>query len=231
MLLTGKNKTERRVIKTDGEKCNGCGACADSCHEGDIAMAEGKDRCDGQGESLSVYPAWTISHEVKNADARVKGNCTDTKPKLNKKAICPGIKAKLTEAEEHGNKSIPAGQSELAQWPCQLRLAPVNAPYFDGAELLIAADCSAYAYSGFHSRFMRSKITLISCPKLDDTDYSDKLADVIANNDIKGIMIVRMEVACCGGLERCVKNAIVKSGKRIVFEVVTVSTDGRILDT
>ena len=226
----------RKIIHIDEEKCNGCGACAEACHEGAIGMVDGKakllrdDYCDGLGDCLPACPTGAISFVEREAAAY------DEKAVQAKKAAahggCPGQMArKLGRAEtppaEPGRGRAP---SRLGQWPCQIKLAPVNAPWFDGAKLLIAADCTAYAYASMHEDFMRGRVTLVGCPKLDGVDYSEKLGEIIAKNDIRSLTVVRMEVPCCGGLEAAAKKALRDSGKFIPWQVVTISVDGRILD-
>lgn len=213
----------RKIIHIDEEKCNGCGACADACHEGAIAMVNGKaklmrdDYCDGLGDCLPTCPTGAISFVEREAAAYDE--------KAVQEAMC-----KKKAQEEAPAPSAPIGaESQLGQWPCQLKLAPVHAPYFNGAELLIAADCTAYAYARMHEDFMRGKITLIGCPKLDAVDYSEKLTQIIRNNDIRSVSLVRMEVPCCGGLEMAAKRALQASGKFLPWQVVTISIDGKIL--
>ena len=205
----------RRIIEIDEDKCNGCGACAAACHEGAIGMVDGKakllrdDYCDGLGACLPTCPTGAIRFVEREAAA------------YDEQAVL-----------ENQKKAAPAGiqPSQLAQWPCQIKLVPVNAPYFQGAKLLIAADCTAYAYANVHQEFMRGKVTIIGCPKLDDVDYSEKLTQILENNDIKSVTILRMEVPCCGGLEMAAKKALKESGKFIPWQVVTISIDGKILD-
>lgn len=206
----------RRIIHINQEKCNGCGLCAEACHEGAIGMVDGKatllrdDYCDGLGDCLPTCPTGAITFVEREAaaydEAAVKEN-------QRKKAIAP-VQA----------------SSQLSQWPVQIKLAPLNAPYFENAHLLIAADCTAYAYDNFHQDFIRNKITLIGCPKLDEGNYSEKLTEIIRQNNIQSVTIVRMEVPCCGGIEAAAKTAIQNSGKFIPWSVVTISTDGQILD-
>lgn len=232
----------RKIIKIDEEKCNGCGACAAACHEGAIGMVDGKakllreDYCDGLGDCLPACPTDAISFEEREAPAynetAVKASKVHSAPEKAHGTLpcgCPGTQSKVIKHEECSCNTEKA-TSQLSQWPVQIKLMPVNAPYFDGANLLIAADCTAYAYGNFHSEYIRNHITLIGCPKLDDGDYSDKLTQIIANNDIKSVTIVRMEVPCCGGLENAAKRALQASGKFIPWRVVTISTDGRIID-
>ena len=230
----------RKIIKIDSEKCNGCGACADACHEGAIEMIDGKakltreDYCDGLGDCLPACPTNAITFEEREAPAYNEDAVRQAKmQKLGAKLPCgcPGTQAKALRREPTGtvgrSSDIP---SQLLQWPCQIKLVPVNAPYFDGANLLIAADCTAYAYGNFHNDFIRNHITLIGCPKLDEGDYAEKLTQIIANNNIKSVKVVRMEVPCCGGIENAVKRALMASGKFIPWQVITISTDGKILN-
>ena len=227
----------RKIIRIDEERCDGCGLCAGACHEGAIGMVNGKakllrdDYCDGLGDCLPACPTGAISFEEREApaydEAAVLASKAAKKPCTGH--TCPGTVAKkIARAETYAEEAHVS--SRLAQWPCQIKLVPVNAPYFHGANLLIAADCTAYAYGSFHSDFMKNHITLIGCPKLDEDDYTEKLTAIIKNNDIKSVKIVRMEVPCCGGLERAAKNALMASGKFIPWQVVTISTDGKILD-
>ena len=230
----------RKIIKIDEEKCNGCGACAEACHEGAIEMVNGKarltreDYCDGLGDCLPACPIGAITFEEREAPAYDEAAVLDAKSKKGAPLPCgcPGTQSRAIKRDE-STCTIPSNTSavsQLSQWPVQIKLVPVNAPYFNGANLLIAADCTAYAYGNFHNEFIRKHITLIGCPKLDSIDYTDKLTAIIANNDIKSVTVVRMEVPCCGGIESAVKRALMASGKFIPWRVVTVSTDGRILD-
>ena len=206
---------KRKIIKIDEEKCNGCGLCAEACHEGAIGIVDGKaklmreDFCDGFGDCLPNCPTGAISFEVREA------------PEYDETAV-----------KEAKNSPVSAVKptSRLSQWPCQIKLVPTQAPFFDGAKLLIAADCTAYAYANMHEDFMKGKVTIIGCPKLDGVDYTDKLTEIIRNNDIKSVTIVRMEVPCCGGLQRAAENALKNSGKFIPWQVVTISRDGKMLD-
>lgn len=204
----------RRIIQIDEDKCNGCGACANACHEGAIGMVNGKakllrdDYCDGLGDCLPTCPTGAITFVEREAAA------------YDEEAVKENMK----------KKADTSLISELRQWPVQIKLVPTKAPYFDGAKLLIAADCTAYAYANFHHDFIKGKITIVGCPKLDDIDYSEKLTEIIQNNDIQSVTVVRMEVPCCGGLEHAAKTALQNSGKFIPWQVVTISTDGQILD-
>ena len=230
----------RQIIKIDKEKCNGCGLCVSACHEGAIGLVDGKaallrdDYCDGLGNCLPVCPTGAITFEQREAlpfdEEAVKKNM----PVENLPCGCPGTHAKALKKEEAPPSPAPKPaqgvQTELRQWPVQIKLVPVNAPYFNNANLLVAADCTAYAYGDFHHEFMRNKITLIGCPKLDEGDYSEKLTAILRANDIRSLTVVRMEVPCCGGIEQAVKTALKNSGKVIPWWVVTISTDGRILD-
>ena len=234
---------KRRIIEINQEKCNGCGACAAACHEGAIAMVDGKaqlmrdDYCDGLGDCLPACPTGAITFVEREAAAYDEAAVLANKQKKMRQegmqlhGGCPGMRMKtLRHTEPSGAAAPAAAQSRLAQWPVQIKLVPVNAPYFNGAKLLIAADCTAYAYAAFHERFMKGHITLVGCPKLDGVDYSEKLTEIIRSNDIKSVTVVRMEVPCCGGLEHAAKTALQNSGKFLPWQVVTISTDGSILD-
>ena len=273
----------RKIIRIDEEKCNGCGACAQACHEGAIEMIDGKAKltrenyCDGLGDCLPACPTNAISFEEREAPAydeaavkRAQAQRTvsaSTSERANTASVfgarskqfsgCPGSRPVAASASEQVGTETPLGArgkplsgctgsaaraidrqqaaapikactSQLRQWPVQIKLAPVSAPYFDGAHLLIAADCTAYAYGSFHEEFMKNRITLIGCPKLDEGDYAEKLTAIIAGNDIRSLTIVRMEVPCCGGIENAAKRALQASGKFIPWRVVTVTTDGRL---
>ena len=229
----------RKIIKIDEEKCNGCGACAKACHEGAIEMVDGKarltreDYCDGLGDCLPACPVDAISFEEREAPAYDEAAVLEAKSR--KKATlpcgCPGTQSKAIKREQTAFDTVnPPISSQLSQWPVQIKLVPVNAPYFDGANLLIAADCTAYAYGNFHNEFIRNRITLIGCPKLDEGDYAEKLTAIIRNNGIKSVTVVRMEVPCCGGIENAVKRALLASGKLIPWRVITVTTDGRLIE-
>lgn len=243
----------RKIIKINKELCNGCGACATACHEGAIEMVNGKaaltreNYCDGLGDCLPACPTGAITFEEREAPAydeaavlAAKNTASKSSPlETNKPKTaplpcgCPGTQSKSLNRASSRPVSTAAPShkdSQLMQWPVQIKLVPVNAPYFDNANLLIAADCTAYAYGNFHNEFMRNRITLIGCPKLDEGDYSQKLTQIITNNNIKSVTIVRMEVPCCGGIEHAAKLALQASGKFIPWNVVTISTDGRIID-
>ena len=241
----------RKIIVIDREKCNGCGLCADACQEGAIAMVDGKaelirdDYCDGLGNCLPACPTGAFSFEEREAAAfdeeavkvHMESRRRQEESKQTKASAC-GCPGAASRAIERGGKAagescretgIPA-QSQLRQWPVQIQLAPVTAPYYQGASLLIAADCTAYAFGDFHNRFIRGRVTLIGCPKLDPVDYTEKLTEIIRRNEIKSVTIVRMEVPCCGGLERAVKTALQNSGKFLPWQVTVVSVNGEILE-
>ena len=231
----------RRIIKIDEETCTGCGLCATACHEGAIGMVDGKakllreDYCDGLGDCLPACPVGAISFEEREAPAYDEEAVRRAQAEKAANAAplpcgCPGSQSKALHRTEASAAPAQKTESQLRQWPVQIKLAPVNAPYFDGAKLLIAADCTAYAYGNFHQEFMRNKVTIVGCPKLDSVDYSEKLTQIIARNNIKSVTIVRMEVPCCGGIELAAKKALQASGKFIPWQVITISTDGRILD-
>lgn len=206
----------RKIIQIDEEKCTGCGACADACHESAIAMVDGKakllrdDYCDGMGDCLPECPTGAISFVEREADAYDE----------------VAVKANKEKRSTVNASSV----SELTNWPVQIKLTPITAPCFNEAKLLIAADCTAYSYANFHEEFIKGKTTLVGCPKLDAIDYSEKLTQILANNEIRSVTIVRMEVPCCGGLEMAAKKALQDSGKFIPWQVVTISIDGKILD-
>ncbi len=236
----------RKIIHIDEEKCNGCGACVTACHEGAIGLVNGKaklmrdDYCDGFGDCLPGCPTGAITFEEREAAAYDEQAVLENKQKKAAAAQpafggCPGSRMRQFNrdtgaAAVQTPANLASQPSQLGQWPCQIKLVPVNAPYFNGAKLLIAADCTAYAYANIHQEFMRGKITLIGCPKLDDVDYSEKLTQIIANNDIKSVTVLRMEVPCCGGLEHAAVTALKNSGKFIPWQVVTFSVDGKILE-
>lgn len=229
---------KRRIIEISEEKCNGCGACADACHEGAIGIVNGKakllrdDYCDGLGDCLPTCPTGAIRFVEREAapydEAAVKANMAKKKAPCPSGG-CPGAAAQTIQREAAPQTEVPS-ISQLRNFPVQIKLAPINAPYFDGAKLLIAADCTAYAYANFHRDFIRGKVTLIGCPKLDGVDYSMKLTEILKNNDIQSVTVVRMTVPCCGGLEFAVKKALQQSGRFIPWQVVTVAPDGSISD-
>ena len=246
---------KRKIIHIDQDKCNGCGLCAAACHEGAIAMVNGKaklmrdDYCDGLGDCLPHCPTGAISFEEREAAAYDRAAVEAHLEKQGKKpapAGCPGTRVKMMHPlggcpgskvrmmhpamTNEAPQVSPSLQSELAQWPCQIKLVPVKAPFFAGAKLLIAADCTAYAYANMHQEFMKDHVTIIGCPKLDAVDYAEKLTAILENNDIRSITLTRMEVPCCGGLEQALVRALKASGKMIPWSVVTISTDGKILD-
>ena len=235
----------RKIIRIDKEKCNGCGACADACHEGAIDIINGKAElvrehfCDGLGDCLPECPTGAISFEEREAPEYDEGAVKEAQKKLFATAMsahtgCPGSKSMQIQRpvtpETVKSSSTTDQVSKLQNWPVQIKLAPVSAPYFDGAKLLIAADCTAYAYASFHQDFIRNKVTLIGCPKLDQVDYSEKLTAIIQNNNIQSVTIVRMEVPCCGGLEMAAKKALQNSGKFLPWQVITISIDGKTIE-
>lgn len=233
----------RRIIEINEEKCNGCGACAAACQEGAIAMVNGKaklmrdDYCDGLGNCLPACPTDAIHFIEREAAAYDEEAVKANQEKEKQEAVaeqklacgCPGTASRTIQRDEQHRTQEETGRldSELRQWPVQIKLVPLKAPYFDGAHLLIAADCTAYAYADFHREFIRNRITLVGCPKLDMVDYTEKLTGIIANNDIKSVTVVRMEVPCCGGIEMAAKAALQQSGKFIPWQIVTITTDGK----
>ena len=239
---------KRRIIQIDEQKCNGCGACAAACHEGAIEMVNGKahlmrdDYCDGLGDCLPTCPTGAITFVEREAAPYDEAAVLAAKKNQTPAGGCPGSAAHILHAGCLGSRAqvlsggaeaaaVPtAAPSRLRQWPVQIKLVPIEAPFFDGAKLLIAADCTAYAYAAFHERFIRGHITLVGCPKLDSVDYSEKLTEILRRNDIREVTVVRMEVPCCGGLENAAKRALQASGKFIPWQVVTLSRDGRMLD-
>ncbi len=216
----------RRIITINEEKCNGCGLCADACHEGAIGIVDGKakllreDYCDGLGDCLPACPMKAISFEEREA------------PAYDEAAVLAAKKAKETPCSCPGSacQSVPvSAQSHLSNFPVQIKLLPPNAPYFEGADLLIAADCTAFSYGNFHREFIQNRITLIGCPKLDAVDYSEKLTQIFKYNNIRSVTVTRMTVPCCGGLSYAVKTALENSGKNIPLHIVTISPDGQII--
>lgn len=231
----------RRIVQIEEEKCNGCGACAAACHEGAIVMVDGKarlmrdDYCDGLGDCLPSCPTGAITFVEREAAAYDESAVQAAKARKQTALPCgcPGTAAKSIERKKTPQNGAPLPQpagSQLQQWPVQIKLVPENAPWFDGARLLVAADCTAYAYANFHQEFISGHITLVGCPKLDGVDYAGKLTRILRTHDIRSVMVVRMEVPCCGGIEQAVKKALQESGKFLPWQVVTLSTDGRILD-
>lgn len=226
----------RKIIEINTDKCNGCGLCAKACHEGAISMVDGKatlmryDYCDGLGDCLPVCPVDAI-HFVEREAAEYDEEAVKKNQQKQSELICgcSGTHVKEIEHDTFTQQEIIKSTSQLKQWPVQIKLVPTNAPYFDGSNLLIAADCSAYAYANFHEEFIKDKITLIGCPKLDMIDYTDKITEIITNNDIKSVTVVRMEVPCCGGIENAVKTSLQNSGKFLPWSIVTISTSGKIL--
>ncbi|KUG03010.1 ferredoxin 3 fused to putative domain [hydrocarbon metagenome] len=240
---------KRKIVKIDEEKCNGCGLCIDACHEGALQLVDGKARlvsesyCDGLGDCLPECPADAITIEERVAlpfDEEAVKKYMDAQKQAAENTLacgCPGTDARIITPDPgfinlpaSPALSQPAAGSQLRQWPCQIKLVPVNAPYFDNAHLLIAADCTAYAYPGIHNDYMKNKITLIGCPKLDDVEYADKLTQILSQHELKSITVLRMEVPCCTGLVNSVKKAIKDSGQIIPWSIVTISTDGRVLE-
>ncbi|MGN0776768.1 MAG: ATP-binding protein [Candidatus Ventricola sp.] len=222
----------RRIIRIDENACNGCGACASACHEGAIEMVNGKarltreDYCDGLGDCLPACPVDAISFEEREAPAYDEAAVLAAK---QKKHSCPGAAvAAIARPQADEAPAAARAESQLRQWPVQIKLAPVRAPYYDGAHLLIAADCTAYAYADFHQDFIRNRIALIGCPKLDAVDYTQKLTAILAGSDVRSVTVVRMEVPCCGGIEQAVRRAMQASGKALPLQVTTITTDGRV---
>ena len=232
----------RRIIQIDEEKCNGCGACAAACHESAIGMVDGKakllrdDYCDGLGDCLPACPTGAITFVEREAAAydeeavlaNQRKKAGENKSAHHMSGGCPGSRMRQMKRETTAPTENEM-ESQLQQWPVQIKLVPTQAPYFEGAKLLIAADCTAYAYANFHQDFIRGKVVLVGCPKLDSVDYSEKLEEIIRSNNITEVTIVRMEVPCCGGLEMAAKRALQNSGKFIPWQVATISVDGKIL--
>lgn len=235
---------KRKIIEIDEEKCNGCGACAAACHEGAIGMVNGKakllrdDYCDGLGDCLPACPTGAITFVEREAKAYNEVAVMKNKRKAahSSEALpcgCPGTRMKKIERQNTETPTQVEGveaASRLGQWPVQIKLVPVNAPYFAGAKLLVAADCTAYAYAAFHEKFMKDRITLIGCPKLDNVEYAEKLTAILRGNDIKSVTVVRMEVPCCGGIESAVKAALSNCGKLIPWQVAVISTEGELTE-
>ena len=227
----------RKIIQIEEDKCNGCGICATACHECAIGIVNGKakllrdDYCDGLGDCLPACPTKAIHFIEREADAYNEAAVNAAKQKKTHPNFsgCPGSAAKEIHPKPNSSAYHTTTNSQLTQWPVQIKLAPVTAPYFQNANLLIAADCTAYAYGDFHNKFIHNRITLIGCPKLDSIDYTEKLTDIISNNAIKSITIARMEVPCCGGLEQAVKAALQASQKFIPWQVVIISTNGTVI--
>jgi Fe-S-cluster-containing hydrogenase component 2 len=240
----------RRIIEIDQELCNGCGACAAACHEGAIGMVNGKatllrdDYCDGLGDCLPTCPTGAITFvereaaaydeeavkahmEARKAASGCSGGCPGSAPQS---VGCPGSQSRPVASPAAAKVPESPVASRLTQWPIQIKLLPVEAPFYDGAKLLIAADCTAFSRADFHERFMKGRITVIGCPKLDMVDYSEKLTEIIRRNNIREVTVVRMEVPCCGGIQRAVETALQNSGKFIPWQVVTLGRNGAILD-
>ena len=226
----------RQMITIDEELCNGCGLCVTACQEGAIGLVNGKavllreDYCDGLGNCLPVCPTGAITFEEREAPAFDHEAVEKFMEKESPVFSCPGSQIKVMKQEERRDNLSPSvQQSQLRQWPVQIKLASPKAAFFNHCDLLIAADCAAYAHGDFHNTFIKNRVTLIGCPKLDEGDYAHKLAEIFYNNDIRSITVARMEVPCCGGLDSAVKRAIAASGKIIPLAVVTLSTEGEIL--
>lgn len=234
----------RKIISIDNEKCNGCGLCVSACHEGAIGLVDGKavllrdDYCDGLGDCLPTCPTNAISFVEREAaaydEAAVQANMAAKKAAQPVFSGCPGTRSISLKKDDAAASETPvpaSSASQLTQWPVQLKLVAPNASYFDNANLLIAADCTAFAHGNFHNQFMKNKVTLIGCPKLDEGDYTEKLTAILSNNNIKSVSVVRMEVPCCGGIVTAVTNALRASGKMIPWSITTLSTDGTIIES
>ncbi|HHX87296.1 MAG TPA: 4Fe-4S binding protein [Firmicutes bacterium] len=240
---------KRNIITIDEQKCNGCGLCVSACEEGALKLVNGKARlvsesyCDGLGACLPECPTGAITIEEREADPfdeqavkehlQQKAACQDADHPGALACGCAGTQSRIIDKDEPvvvAQAAVAGPGSQLRQWPCQIKLVPAGAPYLDSAHLLIAADCTAYAYAGIHQDFMRNKITLIGCPKLDGTDYSVKLTAILQQHRIKSITVLKMEVPCCAGLVEAVKAALINSGKMIPWQVVTVSVEGKIVE-
>ena len=234
----------RRIIEIDQEKCNGCGACAAACHEGAIGMENGKavllrdDYCDGLGDCLPTCPTGAITFVEREAAAYDEAAVLAKKAAALKNSApvtrtgCPGSMSQALRRDDTPAAPSAAGGliSRLAQWPVQIKLLPIEVPFYDGSRLLVAADCTAFSRADFHERFMRGRITMIGCPKLDEGDYAEKLTEILRRNDIREVTVVRMEVPCCGGIQRAVETALRQSGKFIPWQVVTLGRDGNIIE-
>lgn len=240
----------RKIIKIDESKCDGCGLCASACHEGAIAMVDGKARlisdsyCDGLGDCIGECPRGAISFETREAAPYDEAAVKERMARRQKEAGageklpcgCPGTMARQLKTEPakpaaEAKKERRAQESELRNWPVQLKLVPVQAPYLEGAELLIAAGCTAFAYRGFHSDILPGKVCLVGCPKFDDAElYIDKLTQIIKLNKVPQIDVTYMEVPCCGGLVKLVEKAIMQSCEPVTLNLIKISLDGKILE-
>ncbi len=231
---------KRNIISIDEEKCNGCGLCVDACHEGALKLVDGKAKlvsetyCDGLGNCLPQCPTGAITIEEREAEAfdeqAVKQALAAHQAPAAHAGGCPSARLQTLNRQPAPAAPVQEAASELMQWPCQIKLVPAAAPFFNNAKLLIAADCTAYAYANVHQRFMRGRVTIIGCPKLDMVDYSEKLTEIFRLHDIKSVEVLRMTVPCCGGIEYAVKQALIASGKMIPWHVTVISPDGTIAD-